>query len=130
ARRRARAGAAGAWGRDFPAGGEERPYERRVLRAMGQHFRRYGELTNAAAADELYLQRWPGDPAALDVVNRLADTEHKAEKPDAERATRLAWAEKFAPGGAWAAAQGNDSLRVAGEGFARSTWRGGGGRPP
>ena len=119
----AAAGGADAYAREFPAGGAERPYERRVLRAMGQHFRRYGELTKAAAADELYLDRWPGDPAALEVAGRLADTEKRAERPDEERATRLKWADQFAPGGEWSKAQPSDSLRGAGEAFARDAWR-------
>ena len=119
----AAAGGAAAFAGEFPAGSAERPYERRVLRAMGQHFRRYGELTKAAAADQLYLDRWPGDPAALEVAARLADTEHRAERPDEERATRLKWAERFAPGGAWATAQASDSLRGAGAAFARDAWR-------
>jgi outer membrane protein assembly factor BamD (BamD/ComL family) len=119
----ASAGGADAFAREFPAGGPERPYERRVLRAMGQHFRRYGELTKAAAADELYLDRWPGDPAALEVAARLADTEKKAERPDEERATRLKWADRVGPGGDWAKAQPSDSLRGAGEAFARDAWR-------
>jgi outer membrane protein assembly factor BamD (BamD/ComL family) len=117
----AAAGGAQAFERAFPAG-PERPYERRVLRAMGQHFRRYGELGNATQADELYLQRWPSDPAALDVAGRLAETQSRAERPNEERATRLHWAEQFAPGGAWAQAQSSDSLRAAGAGFARSAW--------
>jgi len=119
----AAAGGAAAYERVFPAGGPERPYERRVLRAMGQHFRRYGELTNAVAVDALYLRRWPDDPAALDVAARLADTQQRAERPLDERATRLSWAERFAPGGAWSAAQHSDSLRAAGADFARSAWR-------
>jgi outer membrane protein assembly factor BamD (BamD/ComL family) len=119
----AAAGGADAFAREFPAGDAERPYARRVLRAMGQHFRRYGELSKAVAADQLYLERWPGDAAALEVAGRLADTERRAERPAEERATRLKWAERFAPGGAWATAQTSDSLRGAGEAFARDAWR-------
>ncbi len=118
----AASGGAVAFARTFPAGAE-RPYERRVLRAMGQHFRRYGEFKDAAAADQLYLARWPADPAVLDVVGRLAESQHNAERPAEERATRLAWADRFAPGGDWAQAQSSDSLRRAGEEFARSAWR-------
>ena len=118
----AASGGAPAFARAFPAGSEA-PYERRVLRALGQHFRRYGEFGSAIAVDQFYLQRWPGDAMALEVAHRLADTQHKAERPSDERATRLAWADKFAPGGEWAAAQASDSLRSAGADFARSTWR-------
>src|SRR5262249_12822429 len=119
----AAAGGAAAYEREFPDGAPEPPYERRVLRAMGQHFRRYGELGHAVAVDQLFLKRWPNDPAALEVVGRLADTEHRAERPAEERATRLRWAEQFAPGGAWAAAQSSDSLRGAAADFARASWR-------
>jgi TolA-binding protein len=118
----AAAGGAEAFERAFPASAE-RPYERRVLRAMGQHFRRYGEFADAAAVDQLYLRRWPADPSALDVVGRLAESQRRGERPDEERATRLAWAERFAPGGEWASAQASDSLRQAGETFARTAWR-------
>jgi outer membrane protein assembly factor BamD (BamD/ComL family) len=118
----AAAGGAEAFERAFPRGAE-RPYERRVLRAMGQHFRRYGEFTDAAAVDRLYLERWPSDPAALDVVGRLAESQRRAERPAEERATRLEWAERFAPGGTWASAQASDSLRREGEAFARTAWR-------
>ena len=119
----AAAGGAGAYDRTFPAGATTPGYARRVLRAMGQHFRRYGQMDDAIAADELYLKRWPADGAALEIAGRLADTQHRAERPNDEQATRLAWAEKFAPGGAWSASQSNDSLKTAGAEFARSTWR-------
>jgi TolA-binding protein len=123
----AAAGGADAYERQFPAGdssrSRERPYARRVLRAMGQHFRRYGEFGRAVAVDELYLKRWPADAAALEVAGRLAETQAKAERPGEERATRLRWAEDFAPGGAWANAQTSDSLRNAGAEFARDAWR-------
>ncbi len=119
----AAAGGAEAYERAFP-NGDEHPYGKRVLRAMGQHFRRYGEFAEAATVDRLYLKRWPTDPTALEVVARLAETQQRAERPLEERATRLEWAEKFAPGGAWSAAQSSDSLREAGSEFARSAWRG------
>lgn len=118
----AASGGAQAFERDFPEGSAA-PYAQRVLRTLGQHFRRYGEFTNAIAVDQLYLKRWPGDQTALDVAHRLADTQHKAERTADERATRLAWAERFAPGGEWARSQSSDSLRAAGAEFARSTWR-------
>jgi tetratricopeptide (TPR) repeat protein len=118
----AASGGAAAFERAFPAG-RERPYERRVLRLMGQHLRRYGEFPEAAAADRLYLRRWPADPAALDVVAGLAETQRRSERPAEERATRLTWASRFAPGGEWANAQSSDSLRRAGESFARAAWR-------
>src|ERR1051326_6899008 len=60
----AAAGGAEAFARAFPPGRAEPPYERRVLREMGQHFRRYGELPRAVAVDQLFLERWPGDAAA------------------------------------------------------------------
>jgi tetratricopeptide (TPR) repeat protein len=119
----AAAGGAAAYERAFPEGARDQPYARRVLRAMGQHFRRYGEFADAATVDRLYLKRWPSDPAALDVVGRLAETQQRAERPAEERATRLEWAEKFAPGGTWAQAQASDSLKDAGAEFARSAWR-------
>lgn len=118
----AAAGGASAYEHAFPNGSEP-PYARRVLRAMGQHFRRYGQMDDAIAADELYLKRWPADGAALEIAGRLADTQHRAERPQDEQATRLAWAEKFAPGGAWATSQTNDSLKTAGAEFARAAWR-------
>jgi len=73
--------------------------------------------------DQLFLRRWPQDPAALEVVGRLSETQRRSERGADERTTRLEWAERFAPGGAWASAQRSDSLRSAGAEFARSAWR-------
>ncbi|HTR97637.1 MAG TPA: tetratricopeptide repeat protein [Candidatus Acidoferrales bacterium] len=99
-----------------------RPYERRVLTALGQQFRRYDQYDSAIATDELFLARYAHAPEALEVAERLIDTHARANRPDAQREARLALAPRFAPDGEWTRAQTSDSLRTAGEVFARNAW--------
>ncbi len=100
-----------------------RSYEVRVLMALGQHFRRYGEYPQAAAVDELCLTRYPLRSEALLSATRLIETYQRSHRPALEREARLRLAEHFAPGGPWIAAQSSDSLRVAAADFARGSWR-------
>ena len=99
-----------------------RPYERRVLMALGQHYRRYGELPAAAATDRLWMERYPTDADALVIAQRLVETWARSNRPAEEREARLTLAPRFAPGGDWYAAQSADSVRAAGAAFARSSW--------
>jgi TolA-binding protein len=118
----ARSGGAEAFASHFDRVGP-RPYERRVLRALGQHFRRYSLFDQAAAADQLYLRRYPLDPEALISAQRLPETYERWDRPALARQARLDVAPLFAPGSAWAAAQTSDSVRTAGAEFARASWR-------
>ncbi len=99
-----------------------RPYERTVLLALGQQFRRYGEFPRAAEIDELFIRRFPLDPDALVSAERLVETLRRSERPARERESRLALAPRFAPASEWFVAQRSDSVRDAGADFARSSW--------
>ena len=97
----------------------------------GQHFRRYGLLAEAAAVDELCLERYPLDADALLSARRLIETLRSARTAGRRRARRgCALAPRFAPGSAWAKAQASDSVRAAGAEFARASWKRGGARAP
>jgi tetratricopeptide (TPR) repeat protein len=98
-----------------------RPYERRVLMAMGQHYRRYGMHAEAAATDELCLARFPQHADALLSAQRLAETYQRWDRPALARRARLDYASRFAPETEWSKAQ-SDSVRAAGADFARSSW--------
>ncbi len=99
-----------------------RPYERRVLLALGQHFRRYGLYADATDADRRFLARYPLDAQALTTAERLIETHQRANHDERAREARLDVAAHFAPGSAWAEAQASDSLRAAGEAFALGAW--------
>ncbi len=99
-----------------------RPYETRVLLALGENLRRLGLHADAGAADELFAARYPKHPDALLGVQRmLASRRRTSPRAEITRA-RLDYAPKFAPGSAWAEAQTSDSLRRAGSDFARASW--------
>ncbi len=117
----ARAGGAEACAAFFDRVGQ-RPYELRVLHALGQHFRRYSLYAEAAGVEQLTLRRYPLHPDALLSAERLIETERRAERGVQQRAAQLELAPRFAPGGAWAEAQTSDSVRTAGEDFARASW--------
>ena len=116
------AGGAEAFARYFDRIGK-RSYEQRVLLALGQHFRRYGELPRATEVDRLAITRYPDTPEALLSAERLVTTLVLSERTSDAREARRELAARFAPGGKWARAQQADSIRVAGEHFALSAWR-------
>jgi outer membrane protein assembly factor BamD (BamD/ComL family) len=118
----ARAGGAEAFAAYFDRIGP-RPYEQALLRSLGQHLRRFSLYDGAAGADELALARFPLEADALLSAQRLVETRDRAGDPARADASRLEVAPRFAPGSAWAAAQGSDSVRSAGADFARSAWR-------
>lgn len=100
-----------------------RPYERRVLMSMGQHFRRFSLFGEAAATDELFITRYAQEPEALVSAQRLTETYDRWDRGALARKARLDYAPRFAPGGPWYQAQKSDSLRASGEEFARSCWK-------
>ncbi len=116
----ARGGGAPAFVRLFE--GIDRPEEPRLLTGLGRLLRRFSLFEEAIAADSLWLARWPEAPGALDAAGRLAATQVRAEDPDGARNTRLALAPQFRPGSAWAQAIESDSLRAAGDEFARDAY--------
>lgn len=118
----AQAGGAPAFQKYFDGIGK-RPYEMRLLLAMGQHFRRFSLLAEAAAADRLCIQRFPLAPEALTSAERLTDTHRRANQAALERESLTEFAPHFAPGSAWAQAQTSDSVRTAGSTFSRTSWR-------
>jgi TolA-binding protein len=118
----ARSGGATAFADHFERVGS-RPYERRVLRGLGHHFRRYSLFAEAAAAEELYLARYPLDADALTSAERLPETYQRWDRPAEARKARLDAAPHFAPGSPWAQAQTSDSVRTAGAEFARASWK-------
>ncbi len=115
-----RAGGAEAFTAYFDRVGR-RPYDLRLLLALGQHFRRYSMFAEAAAVDQLVLERHPLDPGALLAAERMIETQRRAERPDDARRAQLEHAAGFAPGGKWYEAQTSDSVRVAGATFARTS---------
>ena len=117
----ARAGGAGAFAAYFQKTGD-RPYEKQLLKSLGQHFRRYSLFGEAAAADQLFLERYPLDADALLSAQRLVETHQRADHRPEARAAQLANAPRFAPGSPWANAQTSDSLRAAGAAFARGAY--------
>jgi TolA-binding protein len=117
----ARAGGAEVFAHYFDGIGP-RPYEMRVLQAMGQHFRRFSLYGEAAASDSLCVSRYPKHADALVSAERLVETYQRWERPELARRSQLDCAPRFAPRSAWATAQSSDSVRAAGEEFARHSW--------
>jgi tetratricopeptide (TPR) repeat protein len=115
------AGGAPAFAKYFDGLGR-RPYERGLLVALSQHFRRYDQYPQAAEVDELFIRRYALDPDALAAAQRLIENYLRSNRPAEAEQTRLEMAANFAPGGAWANGQTDDSTRTAGSTFARSCW--------
>src|SRR5207237_6572875 len=91
------AGGAAAAARYFDASGE-RPYQKHVLLALGQHLRRYGEYGDATRDDQLFIARLPLDPDALLSACRMIETQERAEQHARALEARLGQADHFAPG--------------------------------
>ena len=115
----ARAGGAEAFAAHFDRIGP-RPYELKLLLALGQHFRKYTLFGQAVAADQLLMDRHPLTPEALVSAQRMDETYRRWQRPDERQAALLANAARFEPGAPWIAAQASDSLRAAGDAFARA----------
>lgn len=116
-----RAGGASAYSEYFGRVGK-RPYQKRVLQAMGQLLRRYSLFGEAIEVDRLWLAENPTDPDVLLTVERLIDTYDRWEKPDRARELRLEFAPAFMEGSQWYAANPSDSLRAAGHTFTTRSW--------
>ncbi len=99
-----------------------RPYEARVLLALGENLRRLGLHADAGASDELFATRYPRHPDALLGAQRMIASRRRTSPRAAVTQARLDYAPRFAPGSAWFNAQASDSLRNAGSEFARASW--------
>lgn len=99
-----------------------RPYERRTLLALGQHFRRYGQFADAVRVDELVIANHPLERDALVSAQRLIETHLRANHGEQAMKARHELAPRFADGSDWARAQASDSLRAAGRAFALGAW--------
>src|SRR6185436_15407834 len=95
-----------------------RPYEPRILAALGDHFRRYSLYSEAAATEELALRRFPLRADAVVSARRLIETHERSNQGDLARAAGLRYAPQFAPGSEWSKAQASDSARADGAEFA------------
>jgi len=103
-------------------GSRERPHEERVLASLAQQFRRYDRHADAIATDRVALDRYPLSAGALTSARRMSESFERWNDPQGSRDALLAAAPRFAPGSAWAEAQGSDSVRAAGAEFARRAW--------
>ncbi len=117
----ARAGGAQAFTELFD-GSRPRPHEERVLASLANQFRRYDRHADAIEADRMALARYPSSPGALAAARRMAAGFERWNDPAAGRDALRELAPRFAPGGAWAAAQASDSVRRDGAEFARRAW--------
>jgi len=102
-----------------PSGG--RPYESRILLAMIRTLRRFSLFSEAAAGADLWLDRYPADPGALDAARLLLETLEAWNRPDLLRTARRDLPPRFFDESPWARAC-HDSLRREGDRFARDTY--------
>ncbi len=116
----ARAGGAPAFERLFAAA-PDRPYEAETLTDLGRVLRQFSLFEEAVAADSLWLERYPRDPGALEAGQRLVATLETSEAHDRAREARLQLADRFRHGSDWARATDSDSLRAAGDDWARAS---------
>ena len=99
-----------------------RPYEMKLLLALGQHFRRFSLYGEAAEVDKLHIERDPHHPDALLSAQRMTDTYRRWDRKDDHRSAQRSYAAQFAPGSSWYEAQESDSVREAGTEFAKKNW--------
>ncbi|MEZ5064474.1 MAG: outer membrane protein assembly factor BamD [bacterium] len=118
----ARAGGAPAFARLFDRDGG-RAYEPEVLDDLGVLLRRFSLFEEAVGADSLWLARWPDSPGALDAATRMVKTVERVDDADGARESWLALAPRFRRDSAWWNANESDSLRAAGDEFARGAYR-------
>ncbi|MDH4037246.1 MAG: tetratricopeptide repeat protein [Candidatus Krumholzibacteria bacterium] len=118
----ARAGGASAFQRYFDSLGP-RDYESDILLSLGHLMRSVSLYEDAIACDELWLARYPRDPRALEIAERMVETYRRSSKPDLAREARLAQAQRFLPGSPWYQANTDPATRAAGEAFAQGALR-------
>ncbi len=118
-----RAGGADAFAAYFGSIGP-RDYEPRVLDRLARLLRRFSLYSESIAADRLFTERYPTRPGALVSAARIVDAYAARNEPERAHEARLWFAPMFAPGSQWRAANADaDSIRTAGETFARDAWK-------
>ena len=118
----ARSGGANAFREYFGALGE-RDYESRVLLSLAHLMRSHSMYEEAIACDQLWLERYPQDPEAMTVAERMADTYKSWNKPDVAREAKLTAAARLLPGSPWWKANDDAALRARAQAFSQSAYR-------
>ena len=117
-----RAGGAEAFRDHFQRHGD-RPYAADILHDMSRLDRRFSLYAEAVACDELWLARYGTDPRALEVAERLVDSNQLGERPEAALDALLAQAPRFLAGSEWHTANADEELQIAGRTFAQEAYR-------
>lgn len=117
-----RAGGAEAFARRFnPVG--QRAYEARVLDDLATLLREHAAYRESAAAESLWIARYPLAPDALEHADRWLSDLASGNRSEEVIAVAASLAPAFLADGAWGRAQESDSLRRAGEQFARDAFQ-------
>ena len=116
----ARGGGAPSFSKTF--GNEtDRSFDLRVLAGLGAHLRELSQYEAAADCDSLLLVRHAAAPEALDAAQHLVATLEEANRADRALQARLSIAPLFSRDSDWARGIESDSLRAAGDEFARGS---------
>lgn len=99
----------------------KRGFDARVLTGLAQTLRSANQYEDAVTCDSLFLERHGESPEALDTARHWIATLEEASRVDAALDARLALAPRFVHDSSWAKAVADDSLRTAGDEFARSS---------
>lgn len=118
----ARSGGASAF-RDYFDTVGYRDYESRILNSLGHLMRSVSLYGEAIECDALWLKRYPLEPHAPAVAERMVRTYRSWNKADLARAAKLEQAERFLPGSPWYEANSDPSLQKQAEQFAQSAYR-------
>ncbi len=118
----ARAGGADAF-RNYFGNLGPRDYESRVLLSLAHLMRSHSLYEDAIACDKLWLERYPLDPQAMAVVERMSETYKSWNKPDAARDAKLAAAARLLPGTPWWKANDDDALHARAQSFSQAAYR-------
>ena len=86
-----------------------RPYERQIYRALGDVFFDQTRFTEAIRVYELVQQRFPNDPSAPDVQDKIIAAYERDRNFDGAATARERMTTLFAEGGAWFAANKNEA---------------------
>ncbi len=101
----------------FFAGQGARPYEAEILSGLARLLRGYSLFADAAAADALWLDRYPMHPDGLEMALALIADRGAGEEPEQLLPLREELGRHFLPDGGWWLANDGDSLRAAASTF-------------